>query len=360
MKRFRFRPSIIAVAGFSALSLVIPGCVTASVADEARPTLLVVAGAPGQEDYVAEFSQAVTNWVKAADLAKARVVTVGVPVRLQAPSATNAPTPTSGDSVPLANVTDRERLEQAIAAEAAVKEGELWIVLIGHGTFDGKQAKFNLQGPDVAAADLAEWLKPMVRSVALINGSAASAPFINTLAGTNRVVVTATRSGNELNYARFGRFFAEAVVDSSADLDKDGQTSLLEAFISASKRTAEFYKNENRLVTEHALLDDNGDGLGTPADWFRGVRAEKKAVNAVSVDGRRANQMHFIRSNAEQQLSAEARQQRDAIEARVEDLRGQRKELGDEEYFKRLEGLFAELARVYGISRTNAAPVSLP
>ena len=89
----------------------------------------------------------------------------------------------------------------------------------------------------------------------------------------NRVVVTATRSGDEQNFARFGQYLAEAIADPRADLDKDGQVSLLEAFLTASSRVDEYYRTRSQLATEHALLDDNGDRLGTPADWFRGVRA---------------------------------------------------------------------------------------
>jgi len=81
---------------------------------------------------------------------------------------------------------------------------------------------------------------------------------LNKLSATNRVIITATRSGNEQNFARFGQYFAEAITSTDADLDKDGQVSLLEAFLIASRRTSEFYKVEGRLATEHALIDDNG------------------------------------------------------------------------------------------------------
>ena len=70
---------------------------------------------------------------------------------------------------------------------------------------------------------------------------------------------------------------SEAIADPAADLDKDGQTSLLEAWLAAAQRTADFYKNEERLATEHSLLDDNGDGLGTPPDWFQGVRVVQES-----------------------------------------------------------------------------------
>ena len=137
-------------------------------------------------------------------------------------------------------------------------------MLIGHGTFDGKTTKFNLRGPDVTAADLARWLKPFSRPLVVVDTTSCSAPLINTLSGSNRVVVTATRSGYEENFTHFGHFLAEALSDPEADLDKDHQVSLLEAFLTAARQTAEFYKTEGRIATEHALLDDNGDGLGTP------------------------------------------------------------------------------------------------
>src|SRR4029077_12153134 len=133
------------------------------------------------------------------------------------------------------------------------------------------------------------------------------------LSGTNRVVITATRSGNELNFTRFGEYFAKALADSRSDLDKDGQVSLLEAFLMASRHVTEFYKTEGRLMTEHALIDDNGDGQGTPADWFRGVRATKKARDGASLDGARANQVHLVLSQGELAVSADVRARRDAL-----------------------------------------------
>src|SRR4029077_6004302 len=117
--------------------------------------------------------------------------------------------------------------------------------------------------------------KPCKRPLAVIDCASASGPFINALSAPGRVIVTATRSGNEVNVTQFGGYFARAIANPAADLDKDGQTSLLEAFLFASRQVEQFYQEAGRLATEHALLDDNGDGLGTPADWFRGVRAVK-------------------------------------------------------------------------------------
>ena len=172
-------------------------------------------------------------------------------------------------------------------------------MLIGHGTFDGREAKFNLRGPDMTDLELSEWLAPYKRPVVVINCASASGPFINRLSGSNRVVITATKSGYETNFARFGQYLAEAIADPHADLDKDGQVSLLEAFLTASSRVDEYYRTHSQLATEHALLDDNGDRLGTPPNWFRGVRATQRAKDGAALDGIRAHQLHLIPSDRE-------------------------------------------------------------
>ena len=211
-------------------------------------------------------------------------------------------------------ITDRQRLRAALAERASASQEPLWVVLIGHGTFDGREAKFNLRGPDVTDAELLDWLKPIQRPVAILNCFSASGPFLSRLSAPNRVVVTATRSGDEQNFARFGQYLAESVADPSADLDKDGQVSLLEAYLVASNRTAEFYRTRSRLATEHPLLDDNGDRLGTPADWFRGLHATKRAKDGAEPDGVRAHQLHIILSDREQRMSPDQRQRRDKLE----------------------------------------------
>src|SRR6185369_7859720 len=232
---------------------------------------------------------------------------------------------------------DFKLLQQAIADQPKQSPAQLWLVLIGHGTFDGKEARFNLRGPDVSSAELAEWLQPFRRPLVVINTASCSGPFLNGLTGTNRAIITATRSGNEQNYTRFGQYFAEALTDPQADLDHDGQVSLLEAFLTASRQAAEFYKAQGRLVTEHALLDDNGDGLGTPADWFRGLRATKQAKDGAALDGNRAHQLHLSRSTAEQKLSPKTRARLDDIELEVTKLRDTKSKRDEDEYYRQLE-----------------------
>jgi len=212
-----------------------------------------------------------------------------------------------------------------------------------------------LRGPDVSASELALWLRPFRRPLALINTASASAPFLNALSATNRVVITATRSGHEQNATRFGQYLAEAITDPQADLDKDGQISLLEAFLTASRQTSEFYKIEGRLATEHALLDDNGDGLGTPAEWFRGLRAIKRPKENAALDGPLAQRFHLIRNDSERRLTAAQRTQRDSLEQAVLLHQEKKPQLPEEEYYNQLEKLLLELARFYATNATDTA-----
>jgi hypothetical protein len=101
------------------------------------------------------------------------------------------------------------------------------------------------------------------------------------------------------------------------------------------------------LATEHALLDDNGDGLGTPAEWFRGTRATKKAKDSTALDGTRARQFHLVRSDAEARLTPEQRARRDELEVAVEALRETKAKVPEADYYRELERLMLELARVY-------------
>jgi len=292
-----------------------------------KPTVIVVVGAAGEEDFGKDFAKWVRLWEKASEQGGAKNVALGL-------GETNG-------------MSDLERLKQILSDEPKDSPGELWLVLIGHGTFDGKEAKFNLRGPDLSAAELGEWLKPFRRRTAIINSASSGGPFINKLSALGRVVVTATRSGYEQNYARFGQYISEAIGDAKADLDKDGQVSLLEAFLTASRRVAEFYEAEGRLATEHALLDDNGDGLGTPADWFRGIRAAKKASDGASLDGLRAHQLHLVRSEQEQKLPAAVRVRRDELELAISRLRESKGRIPESEYYEQLEGMLVDLARLY-------------
>ncbi len=300
----------------------------------AAPTIIIVQGAAGTDEYGELFSQWRLHWEEAGKKAGAQVITHGVQ-------------DFGFDQ------TDKSRFEESLAEFAAQSSDELWIVLLGHGTYDGRHARFNLRGPDVSADELAAWLKPVDRPVAVINCFSASGPFMSALSvpapapgARNRVIITATRSGHELNFSRFGGFLAQAIASPAADLDKDGQTSLLEAYLLASRQTQEWYKEQGRLATEHALIEDTGDGLGTPAQWFQGVRAVKKANDNIPLDGFRANQWCLIRSERERAMPADIRAKRDELELKINHLRDLKSTLTEEAYFATLETLAIELSRL--------------
>ena len=295
-------------------------------AEESRQSLIVVVGAEGEAEFGKQFREWASQWEAAGKLGSVELTTIGL------------------DEKPAD--ADRDVLRERLASQTKNAQ-PLWLVLIGHGTFDGKTARFNLRGPDVSAGELAEWLAPLERPVAVVNCTSASGPFLASLSGERRVVISATRSGSEYNFARFGQHMAAAIVDATADLDKDEQTSLLEAFLAAAAKTREFYASEGRLATEHALLDDNGDKLGTPAEWFQGVRPTKAAKDGAALDGLTAGQFVLVRSTREQQLPEEVRARRDELERQLAELRKQKTELAEPDYLKLIEPVLVELSRLY-------------
>jgi len=304
-----------------------------------KPSVIVVTGAPGTEEYGQGFAKWADQWKAASKKAKATFHQVGKAKK--------------GDP--------KDALREILAKQSGKSPQPLWIVLLGHGTYAGKKAKFNLNGPDLEAGELAEWLKDFERPLVIVNCSSSSAPFLNGLSAKGRVVITATRSGVERNYCRLGGFLATAIGDSTADLDKDGQTSLLEAWLIAARRTAAFYEEEGRLATEHSLLDDNGDGKGIQADWFRGLQVTKKsAEESLLPDGLRAHQFHLIPSENERKLTARQRAERDALELELARHRSRKTKLKDEEYYERLENLLLEMSRIYFPSKQKNHPSKRP
>jgi hypothetical protein len=293
----------------------------------ARRSLILVIGAPGEPEYAEQFSDWAGLWKAAAAKGGLQTFVIG-----------------EDQDKPEQDLT---RFRGVLTQETARADGELWLVFIGHGTFDGHAAKFNLRGPDLSASALAAALQPCRRPLVILQCASASGPFLKALSAPGRVVITATRSGYEVNATHFGGYLARAIAAPEADLDKDGQTSLLEAYLAASHQVEQFYKEQGRLQTEHALLDDNGDGLGTPADWFQGVRAVKSAAGGKSVDGVRAQELFLAPGQFERQLTAQARARRDELEQQLSALRSKKSAMNEDDYYRQLEGILVEIARLY-------------
>ena len=313
-----------------------PTCNAAAAVE--RPTVIVAVGAAGAPEYGRQFEAWTDRWSEAAGRAGADLLRIGLDdesAELEADAA-------DGESR-----SDRDALRAAIAGADRSTQQPLWVVLIGHGTWDGRTARFNLRGPDITAAELAEWLPAGERPTVVVNCASSSGPFIDRLAAPGRIVATATRSGHEANFARFGDALSASIADPEADLDQDGQTSLLEAWLIASRRTEEFYKSAGRLPTEHPLLDDTGDGRGVQPDAFAGVRPAAQSAAGQPIDGYRAHQVSLVPSDQEQHLTAGLRDRRDALELQLFGLRDRRAELTGEDYQQQLEDILVALATLY-------------
>ncbi len=219
-------------------------------------------------------------------------------------------------------------------------QDQVLIVLIGHGTQSGGESKINLPGPDLTASDLASWLDAFpTQTVAIVNTSSASGGFLPVLSRERRIVVTATRSARERNRTHFGSFFVNAFSGEGADADKDERVSLLEAFSYARLEVERFYSRDNRLQTEHALLDDDGDGEGSmepgldagdgrlASRFFLAV--ERPAVAEQAVD--------------DPELASLLERKRE-LENAVVDLRARKDEMDPGAYETELEALLLELA----------------
>ena len=334
MNGFVHPPSYSLLRRFFALA-VMAGGVTGAIAQPAAfpdsaGDLCVVVGAPGEDQFREPLQRAADAWRQAAERGQLAATLIG----------------TSTDPETSANDRDRLRewLEQRDVGEGAAP---LWLVYLGHGTFDGREAHLNLRGPDVSATELAQWLQPVQRPVIFVHGGSSAGPFLPALSGPNRIIVTATRSGHEANYARFGERFAEAIGRLEADIDQDGQVSVLEAFVTAAQQAKAFYEENARLATEHALLDDNGDRQGTPAEWFRGTRVQQRADGDRVPDGERARLLAVVLTEEERTLTADQRARRDALERELSALRARKNELPEAVYAFELETLLRQLGALY-------------
>jgi hypothetical protein len=232
----------------------------------------------------------------------------------------------------------KEEVSKAFAKLSAASEDDVvFVVLIGHGTFDGRVGKFNLPGPDLTAADFAPMLKGLrSRHVVFVNTASSSGPFIEALAGPGRTIVTATRTGAERFATLFGGYFVDALASADADEDKNRRISVLEAFNYAKREVTSAYEREGIMITEHALLNDSG-GEGIPNPTPDGKQGKVAAVLSLgSVD---ANDP----LPADPKLRALHVERRD-LERRIEALKLLKGSMPADRYASELEKLATELA----------------
>ena len=237
------------------------------------------------------------------------------------------------------STADNIRAAFAEIVAAMAPDDDLVMLLAGHGTFRNGTARFNIPGPDLTPADMGALLDGLGdRRVTFVNTASASGPFVEALSGPNRTIIAATRTGRERNATRFGLHFVDAFADDGADADKDSRVSMLEAFSYALREVQRQYESANLLMTEHAVLDDNGDGEGSrEVDDLEGDGALARMVFLTSVGGGAGGG----------EVTPELRalyEEKAAIEMRIADLRRVKGQMSQERYEDELEELLVELA----------------
>jgi hypothetical protein len=272
--------------------------------------LLVIAGVPGDEEHARQFDGWASTFI---DAAKRK------------------------DAVPDANITylsgnaaNKAGVEKAFGdLGSRVKPSDAVVVLlIGLGCYIGSQAAFNLPGPDLTVE---EWSKLLGRlpsqHVAFVNTAASSGAFLPAIAAPGRVVVTATKTGGERNETQFPEFFVAAFADAAADRDRNGHVSIGEAFEYAKAKVVQAFQQKGLLLTEHATLDDGGEGRLASA-MFLGIG---RAETTLAVDTSDPAMKKLV-------------DEKDAIDREIAALKLRKTGMSDAEYDAAMEKLLTELA----------------
>jgi hypothetical protein len=307
------------------------GAAAQALAGQGRTHAVIVVGLGGDEAYRLSFhdeaSRLYTALVERHGLPREDVHYLGEKVEV-APEM-------------ISHVSTRANVLQVLGeiAQRAGPMDRVLVVLIGHGTSARGEAQFNLTGPDLTPGDFQMGLLAFpTQTLALVHTGSASGAFVRPLSGPNRIVIAATRSEMERNATEFGQFFVEAIEGQDADLDKDERVSLLEAFAYTRAEVARYYEEENEMLTEHAVLDDNGDGTGSTDAGPEGPDGPLAATFQLGgVSGTAAQR-------PDDPALAHLYDERGEIQARIDELRARRDALTEDAYLEAMEPLLVELA----------------
>jgi hypothetical protein len=312
---------------------------------------VILCGSGGEEEFVEKFRE----WgrrLRDALVTRAGAAPENVSLLVEAETESPPPdTTTSLDSI--------RALFTRLAQSGPMDD--VFVYLIGHGSYLKNESKFQIPGPDLTAEDLKGMLDALpAKRIAVIDGTSASAGFINVLTGPNRIICSATKSTTEVNAPEFMRLFIEAIEDGSADRNRDERISVREACEQAADLTATYYSSATLIATEHAILDDNGDGLGSrlpiqaPAPAADPAAAPDPA--AANLDGAFADTMYVkdfsFPANAPQDLINGYLATLDEIKA----LKATKSNQIEDEYYASLEKLLIKAARTHRDIRAYAEP----
>jgi hypothetical protein len=253
---------------------------------------------------------------------------------------------TSGTNVHVYTLTGNDATRAHLSdtlgqvAHSAKPDDDFVLTLIGHGSFDGTDYKFNLVGPDISAGDLAALCdKVPAKRQLIVNTSSSSGGSVAVLKKPGRALITATKSGTEKNATVFARYWVAALRDAATDTDKNEAISAMEAFQYADRKTAEFYQSQKRLATEHPQFEDTG---------------KSEPVRVASTDsgeGLLLSNFTLVRLGAVQKAAEDpAKQQllakREELERTVDTLKYQKAAMSEQDYKRQLTAALLELAKV--------------
>jgi|HubBroStandDraft_1064217.scaffolds.fasta_scaffold08198_4 hypothetical protein len=236
----------------------------------------------------------------------------------------------------------RQHIEDTLGAIAREAKGtdDLVVILIGHGSFDGVEYKFNLPGPDVSGAELAAWcdLIPAKRQL-IVNTTSASGGSIAAFDRPGRAVIAATKSGTEKNATVFARYWVEALRDPTSDVNKNDAISAIEAFDYASAKTAAFYESEKRLATEHAVFEDTGK------------HESVRAASSETGEGLFLSNFTLVRLGSAQKAFADPAKRellakKEELEQKIDTLKYEKAAMAPDDYKQQLTDALIELAHV--------------
>ncbi len=291
------------------------------------PHLVIVTGLSGEPQYRASFAKLGASLIDAArerwGVAESSLIYLS-----------------EDPTVDRARMTGRatkEAIQGALVALAARARPNdvVMVVLMGHGSQQGEMPQLNLPGPDLSAADLAMSLGAFrEQTVVIVNTASASGGFVPALSGPRRIVITATKSGFERNAPLFGEWFVKGLVSPEADADKNDRVSVAEAYRYARREVTRAYEAGKRLLTEHAQLDDDGDGkgvldLGTQGDGGLAKTVAFGLTREVAIDDPAVAPLLAMRRGLEAEVSA---------------LRARKAAIDSTSYQRQLEELLLKLA----------------
>lgn len=232
--------------------------------------------------------------------------------------------------------------------ETVTSNDELFLFFIGHGSYTAQDIMFHLPGDDIPASELNGWLDEIsAKHMVIVNGSSSSAGFINFLSQENRIICTSTKNVSETNAPEYFEFLIQSLKDGSADVNRDERITVFELANQTAQLTQAWYDQNEYIASEHSLIDDNGDGLGTRLIPEDGTTEHQRKSNTTPQDGELANQVFIKDFQFPENAPKELIDQYLASLNQVAELKHKKKEMDSADYFQQLESYLIQAASIH-------------